>query len=29
VTEPSTTIVVPPGVKLRVTTLGNYLLELR
>ena len=29
VTEPITTVVVPPGVKLRVTELGNYLLELR
>jgi N-methylhydantoinase A len=29
VTEPSTTVVVPPGVTLRITELGNYLLELR
>jgi N-methylhydantoinase A len=28
VTEPITTVVVPPGVSLRVTDLGNYLLEL-
>ncbi len=28
VTEPSTTVVVPPGVTLRTTELGNYLLEL-
>jgi N-methylhydantoinase A len=27
VTEPITTVVVPPGVSLRVTDLGNYLLE--
>ncbi len=29
VTEPSTTVVVPPGVTLRTTKLGNYVLELR
>jgi N-methylhydantoinase A len=29
VTEPSTTVVVPPGVGLAVTEHGNYLLELR
>jgi N-methylhydantoinase A len=29
VTEPSTTIVVPPAVTLRTTELGNYVLELR
>jgi len=29
ITEPSTTVVVPPGVTLHVTALGNYLLELR
>jgi N-methylhydantoinase A len=29
VTEPITTVVVPPGVTLRVTKLGNYILELR
>jgi N-methylhydantoinase A len=28
VTEPSTTVVVPPGATLQVTELGNYLLEL-
>jgi N-methylhydantoinase A len=29
VTEPSTTVVVPPGVGLHTTKLGNYVLELR
>jgi N-methylhydantoinase A len=29
IAEPSTTVVVPPGVTLRITALGNYLLELR
>lgn len=29
VAEPSTTVVVPPGVKLRSTSLGNYVMELR
>lgn len=29
VTEPSTTVVVPPGVTLAITEFGNYLLELR
>ena len=29
VAEPSTTVVVPPGVMLRTTDLGNYVLELR
>ena len=29
VTEPSTTVVVPPGVTLHTTKLGNYVLELR
>jgi len=29
VTEPSTTVVVPPGVTLVVTEAGHYLLELR
>jgi N-methylhydantoinase A len=29
ITEPSTTVVVPPGVGLQTTTRGNYVLELR
>jgi len=28
ITEPTTTVVVPPGVELTTTQLGNYVLEL-
>jgi N-methylhydantoinase A len=28
VTEPTTTVVVPPGARLRTTDLGSYVLEL-